>query len=352
MTRPVVQSEASVATSAPRVRAVVVSFNTRELTLACVESFLAETDGLDAELVVLDNCSSDGSAEALLARFPADRYPRVRVVALQKNIGFGAACNLGAEGADAERLLMLNPDTVVLDRGIERLVAFADAHPAARLWGGRTVFPDGALNPASCWRAPSPWSSLSTALGFASRFGRYAWADPEGYGGWKRDSVREVDIVSGCFLLIDRELWEQLGGFHRDFFMYGEDADLSLRARRAGARPLIDPAATIVHLGGASERVRADQMVRLFTGKAQLYKKFAGPLAGWWMLRCLDLWAVHRAVAFTALATVSKRRKDLARTWREILSQRAAWRDAYARTERYARAGGPASKGAVSEGRP
>jgi len=324
--------------SAPRVCAVVVSYNTRALTLACVESFLAETRGVSAELVIVDNRSSDGSADALQARFPAGADPAVRVIALAENIGFGAACNLGARGTRAERLLMLNPDTVVLDRGVERLVAFADAHPEARLWGGRTLFPDGSLNPASCWRAPSPWSSLSTALGFASRFGAHAWADPEGYGGWRRDSVREVDIVSGCFLLIDRGLWEELGGFHPDFFMYGEDADLSLRARRAGARPLIDPAATIVHLGGASERVRADQMVRLFTGKAQLYKKFAGPIAGWWMLRCLDLWALHRAAAFSAVGLFSARRRERARTWREIFRRRGAWRGAYARTARYPRA--------------
>lgn len=315
----------------PRVTAVVVSYNTRELTLGCVESFLAETRGIAAELVVVDNASSDGSAAALTARFPG-----VRVIALDENIGFGAACNLGAASSRAERLLMLNPDTVVLDRGVERLVAFADAHPTARVWGGRTLFPDGSLNPASCWRAPSPWSSFATALGLASALPRFAWADPEGYGGWARDAVREVDIVSGCFFLIDRALWDALGGFHPDFFMYGEDADLSLRAWRAGARPLIDPTSTIVHLGGASERVRADQMVRLFTGKAQLYRKFAAPLAAWWMLRCLDLWASHRALVFSALALVAPRRREAAKTWREILRRRGAWRDAFRRTAPYA----------------
>ncbi|MEZ6018299.1 MAG: glycosyltransferase family 2 protein [Planctomycetota bacterium] len=324
---------------APRVCTVVVSYNTRELTLACAESFLAETRGIAAELVIVDNASSDGSPEALARRFPRDEYPNVTLHLLADNLGFGAACNLGARGTRAERLLMLNPDTVVLDRGVERLVEFADRRPEARMWGGRTVFPDGALNPASCWRQPTPWSSLVTALGFASALPSLGLMDPEGYGGWLRDSVREVDIVSGCFLLIDRPLWEALGGFHPDFFMYGEDADLSLRARRAGARPLIDPESVIVHLGGASERVRADQMVRLFTGKAQLYRKFAAPLAAWWMLRCLDLWALHRATALSAVALVSARRREAARTWREIFQRRAAWRDAFWRTQPYAKVG-------------
>lgn len=325
-------AEASGPCAAPRVRAVVVSYNTRELTLACVASFLQETRELAHELVVVDNASTDGSPEAIAATFPA-----VRLMALRENLGFGAACNLGAEGARAERLLMLNPDTVVLDRAVARLITFADEHPAARVWGGRTLFPDGTLNPASCWRTPTPWSSLVTALGLASTFPGVPWCDPEGYAGWRRDSVREVDIVSGCFLLIDRSLWEELGGFHPDFFMYGEDADLSLRARRAGARPLIDPASVIVHLGGASERVRADQMVRLFTGKAQLYRKFAGPLAATWMLRCLDLWAAHRAILLTLAGLVSPRRRAAARAWRQVFARRGAWHRAFVATRPYAR---------------
>jgi GT2 family glycosyltransferase len=263
----------------PRVTAVVVSFRTKDLTLACIESFLIECRGFPAELVVVDNASDDGSAEAIRARFP-----EVRLIASTTNLGFGAACNLGAKESRAERLLMLNPDTVVLNRAVERLVRFADEHPGARLWGGRTLFADGRLNPSSCWRAPSPWSALALGLGLSSALPRRAWSNPEGYGGWRRDHVRQVDIVSGCFLLVDRALWDELGGFHPDFFMYAEDADLSLRARHLGAQPCIDPSATIVHLGGASERVRADKMVRLFTARAQLYRKFYGPLEARWML--------------------------------------------------------------------
>ena len=101
--------------------------------------------------------------------------------------------------------------------------------------------------------------------------------------------MREVEIVSGCFMLVEAQLWKELGGFHPDFWMYGEDADLSLRARAMGARPLIDPDAEIVHIGGASERVREDQMVRLFKGKARLYAKFSAP----WPAQAPGLDALH-----------------------------------------------------------
>src|SRR5690606_35725860 len=117
------------------------------------------------------------------------------------------------------------------------------------------------------------------ATGLSSLFRGSSLFNPEGYGGWKRDTVREVDIVSGCFFLIRRELWERLGGFDPAFFMYGEEADLCLRARKLGARPMVTPEATIVHYGGASERVRADKMVRLLQAKALLIRRHWGPVA-------------------------------------------------------------------------
>ncbi len=325
------------------VTVVVVSYATREITLECLRSFIRERGDLVCDLVVVDNASPDGSAEAIAELFEASAEGggppglQLRLHALTENLGFGAASNLGAKDARGRLVLMLNPDTVVLRRGVERLVRFADVHPEAGLWGGRTLHLDGTLNPASAWARPTPWSSLACALGLAARFEASSLFNPEGYGGWKRDSVREVEIVSGCFLLIERGLWERLGGFHPDFWMYGEDADLSLRARLLGARPLIDPASEIVHIGGASEKVRADQMVRLFSGKARLYAKFAGPLSGWFQLRCLDLWALVRVALFGAVARLRPGRAESARAWREIFSRRGEWRAAYHGTERYAR---------------
>ncbi|MEO1697141.1 MAG: glycosyltransferase family 2 protein [Planctomycetota bacterium] len=319
------------------VTCVVVSYATREETLACLRSFADELGGLRADLVVVDNASPDGSAAAIAELFDGIDAPGLRTTlhASDENLGFGAACNLGAEGARGRYVLMLNPDTVVLRRGVERLVAFADEHPEARVWGGRTLHPDGSLNPASAWRRPTPWSALACALGLSAAFPDSGLFNPEGYGGWARDTVREVEIVSGCFVLVERALWTELGGFHPDFWMYGEDADLSLRARALGARPLIDPTSEIVHIGGASEGVREHQMVRLFKGKAQLYAKFAGPLEGWFELRCLDLWALVRAGLLSCAGAVVPAKRGSAAIWRRILARRAEWRGAYRRTERY-----------------
>ncbi|HRV82873.1 MAG: glycosyltransferase family 2 protein [Planctomycetes bacterium] len=317
--------------SQPELSVLVVSYQTREWTLACLESLLAETKTTPYEVLVLDNHSSDGSAEAI-----AERFPSLELFALQENLGFGAANNYLAERARGRRLLLLNPDTVVLDGAVDSLWLAAEQRPDARIWGGRTRFADGTLNPSSCWDAPTPWSALSLGLGLARAFPRSPWFHPEGLGAWQRDTERDVPIVSGCFLMIDRDLWQTLGGFHPDFFMYGEDADLCLRARAHGARPHITPAATIVHYGGASERgVRAGKMVRLFSAKAQLYKKFWGPGAARFGLWTLDLWTLVRRVGFGVAGWLGKGSPESRRIWKEIWDQRSTWHQAFARTQRY-----------------
>ena len=255
------------------VTVIIVSYNTKDLTLACLASVFEETRAAELEVIVVDNASRDGSADAI-----ARTHPSAELVALEENRGFAAANNLASERARGRYLLLLNPDTVVLDGAIDEVVRFADAHPEYGIVGGRTFFEDGALNPTSCWGRPTPWSVACRSLALSVAFPRNRFVDPETYGDWARDTVREVDIVTGCFLLIRRELWNELSGFDTSFFMYGEDADLCLRARARGHRCVLDPEARLVHHGGRSEPVAADKTIRLMRAEAQLYRRhWSGP---------------------------------------------------------------------------
>lgn len=305
---------------------LVVSFNTRALTLAALDSVLAETRDLAAEVIVVDNASHDGSAEAI-ARHPLG----VQLIALEQNIGFARANNLAAEAARGRYLLLLNPDTVVLDDALRRLVAFAKAWPQARIWGGRTVFADGSLNPASCWGRMTLWNLVCRACGLTGIFSRSELFNGEAYGGWQRDDIRQVDIVSGCFLLIERAFWQRLGGFDAAFFMYGEEADLCLRAQALGARPMVTPAATIVHLGGASERARADKMVRLLAAKASLIARHFTPATRSPGLALLALWPLTRwiGLALAARLSGSAAQRESALVWRAIWQRRGEWSKGY-----------------------
>ncbi|MFH0909941.1 MAG: glycosyltransferase [Planctomycetota bacterium] len=306
--------------TAPDVSILVVSYNTRPLTLECLRSIYAETRGIGFEVVVADNASTDGSAEAVRLAFP-----EARLLALSENRGFAAANNLAAQQAAGRYLCLLNPDAAVTDRAVERLVRFAEAHPEAALFGGQTRFPDGRLNPASCWGRPTPWSLFCLGTGLASLFRGNALFDPESLGGWKRDSVRRVDIVSGCFLLVRRAVWEALNGFDEGFFLYGEDADLCLRGRNQGHAALLCPEARVIHHGGASERVRADKLVRLFSAKARLFARHWPPAARAWGGFMLDLWALSRTAAWRALSLIKPSRAESYDTWRSVWRRRGEW---------------------------
>jgi N-acetylglucosaminyl-diphospho-decaprenol L-rhamnosyltransferase len=226
------------------VSVLIVSYNTKDMTLACIESVRKFAGRTEQEIIVVDNASIDGSADAIEKNFPDIRLLRSTV-----NLGFAGANNLAAQHASAPFILLLNPDTLVLDNGIERLLSFAQLHPEAGIWGGRTFFADMSLNPSSIWRFMSLWSLFSQAIGFSKIFNKNSIWSSESYGGWARDSIRDVDIVTGCFFLIERTLWEKLGGFDLQFFMYAEEADLCFRARKLGARALFTPDATIIHYG-------------------------------------------------------------------------------------------------------
>lgn len=305
---------------------LIVSYNTRALTLEALSSAVRETVQSSFETIIVDNASHDGSATAL-AQHPSKPH----VIALHENIGFGRANNLAAKHARGRYILLLNPDTVVLDGAIDALVDFADAYPDAMIWGGRTVFADGSLYPTSCWGRMTLWNQFCRVTGLTGVFSQIEFFNGEGYGGWKHDTVRQIDIVSGCFLLIERNAWQALGGFDPHFFMYGEDADLCLRAQRMGAKPMVTPAATIVHLGGASETVRTAKMVRLLSAKASLISRHWHPLLSPVGQGLLALWPLSRAVALTCASAVtrSKGHRDAAKTWAEIWAQRAQWRSGY-----------------------
>jgi GT2 family glycosyltransferase len=311
--------------AAPVISVLVVSYNTRAMTLDCLRSLEAETR-TPHEVIVFDNASTDGSADAIAAAFP-----HMRLIRSAENLGFAGGNNAAATHARGRYILLLNPDTVVLDGAVDRLLAFAEALPRARIWGGRTLFADGRLNPTSCWGRMTLWNVFCRTSGLSALFPGSRLFNAETYPGWERDSVRAVDLVTGCLLLIEREFWEALGGFDLDYFMYGEEADLCLRARRMGADPHITPDAAIVHYGEASLPDRAEKMALLLKGKIELVKRhfpaWQRPLA----IGLVRLWPLSRTLGSRMALRVSKR-PDLEKThrmWSAVWDRRAFWRDGY-----------------------
>lgn len=304
------------------VSVIIVSYNTCEMTLTCIDSVFRETQQHSLETIVVDNASNDDSAQAI-----GKKFPLVRLIASKENLGFAAGNNLAARGAQGKYLLLLNPDTVVLNGAIDRLVDFAERHPEGGIFGGRTLFGDGSLNPTSCWRVPSAWGLTCRALGISGLARNSPLFNYDSYGGWARDTMQPVGIVSGCFLLIRRDLWNALGGFDESFFMYGEDWDLCLRARKLGTECLLCPAAEIIHYGGASETVRADKIVRLFRSQSLLFHKHWGRVQAALLVALLHLWAIRACLTGSVSRYLGRSgASDGGRVWLEVLRRRGEWR--------------------------
>lgn len=246
---------------------VVVSFNTRHATLECIDSVLSHSPA-GTEIVVVDNGSVDGSAQAI-----RERYPSVVVDDAGENLGFAKGVNRGVAESTGEYVLLLNPDTIVHQRSLEKLLAFAKAYPEYGMYGGRTVRRDGSVNTKSCWGAPTLWSLTCFALGLSTAFRGSRILDPESLGPWQRDTVREVPIVSGCLLLMRRDQWDELGGMDEVFFLYGEDAELSIRAARHGLKPVIVPDAVILHEVGGSTSNSGNRMSMVMAGKTTMLRR-------------------------------------------------------------------------------
>lgn len=311
----------------PEVTIIIVSYNTRDLTMTCLETLLACGGDVLAEVVVYDNASQDGSSEAVQARFPG-----VRTIAATDNIGFAAANNLVAKMAHAPYLLLLNPDTETYDNAIRRLVDFAEAHPEGGIYGGRTFYPDGTLNPFSCLNEISIRSLVNRLLGLDKLISGSEFFNPEQIGGWKRDSVRHVDIVVGCFFLIRTALWHELGGFDLKYFMYGEEADLCHRARRKGYAPLITPDANIMHLVGASTSLRSDKIQLVAQARVTLIRDhwpaWKAPIG----IFLLKTWIASRFALSGVMSVFEPAGKlELHDTWRRVWTERQTWLAGYRR---------------------
>jgi len=298
---------------------LIVSYNTREMTLECIASIYEQTTSHRIQVIVLDNDSKDGSAEAIAARFPD-----VELIASRENHGFARGNNVASLRSKGRRTLLLNPDTVILDRAIDRLLDFADGHPEHRLWGGRHCFADGSINTFNCFRDYSVWSTFCSALGLNRIFSGSSAFNPRPYPGYDRMSTREVEVVTGCYLLIDTELWKELEGFDPEFFMFAEEVDLCRRARDAGARPIINAESLIVHHGGGSAPSRSiERRIQLFRAERQYYRKHMGGIRSFLACMFSEMRIIRLAILGSLMQLVTRRKNPRASL--ELIRRRREW---------------------------
>ena len=244
---------------------IILCWNDREVIAECLRSILANTHSTDFEVIVSDNGSTDGSVE-----FIRSSYPTVHLIENGRNLRFAKANNVGIRASRGEYVLILNPDTIVHEGSLDKMISFADQHPEAGAFGCRVLNSDGSYQVSA-----RPFASLRAELIAAlylRGLGRlHKWLTSDSYPGWNGTTERQVDWVSGCFILVRAGLLKAIGGFDEQFFYYYEDMDLCRRTWQAGSKILYAPSPTITHLGGQSTKARFPALPFILDGQITRY---------------------------------------------------------------------------------
>jgi len=312
----------------PDVSVIIVSFNTREVLRQCLESVLEDTTGLEAEILVVDNASTDGSPEMI-----EQDFPQIRLLRSEVNLGFGEGNNVALRQARGRYFVLLNSDAYFVKGALPLAIQHMDENPSAGLAGCRLIGRDGELQPSSR-SFHSVLGDLIVLSGLAAKF-----PESKFFGHFDRTWANEhdpapVDWVPGAFSIIRPSALQKAGLFDPDFFLYYEEVDLCMRFRKAGIPVWYWPDITVIHIGGESSRQlkslefspRAAQVV-LWRMRSTLlyYRKHHG-----WRVK-LAKWMEQALYTLTVLRnhfSSAPERRERARHHRILIAlMNQAWRD-------------------------
>ncbi|MFZ5916611.1 MAG: glycosyltransferase family 2 protein [Chloroflexota bacterium] len=258
----------------PDLSVVIVSWNVRHLLRECLASVRDSqktSPQMSIETIVVDNASTDGSAEMVRQDFA-----QVILIANTDNPGFTGGNNQGIVASRGRYVLLLNPDTRVLDDALARMVAYMEAHPAVGALGPMLLNPDGSVQ-SSRRRFPTPLTPFLESTVFQSWFPRHRILSEYYVLDQDDHTTSEVDWVTGACLLARRTAFDQVGLLDQGFFMYSEELDWCHRAKASGWRVIYYPEAQVIHHGGqSSEQVKAFQIIRFNRSKIRYSARYHG----------------------------------------------------------------------------
>ena len=272
---------------------VIVNYNVKYYVGQCIDSVRRALQGIDSEIIVVDNHSRDGSVEYL------SRLEGVRLIESGHNLGFSKANNIAIRQSEAEYVLLLNPDTIVAEDSVKKMLNFADTHPKAGGIGVRMYNDWGTKARESRRGLPSPMTSFYKMVGLCRRmplhprYGKY-------YMGWLPwDAASRIEVVSGACFLIRRKALDEVGVLDEDYFMYGEDIDLSYRLLKGGWENWFVPA-DIIHYKGESTHKTSFEYVHVFYNAMLIFMR-----KHYSHLSRLVIWPLQVAVYFIAMLTLA-----------------------------------------------
>ena len=256
---------------------IIVNYNVKYFLEQCLCSVIKACRNIDAQIIVVDNNSTDGSKEFLLPKFPL-----VKFICNNVNMGFAKANNQALLQADGAYILFLNPDTIVPEDCFENCIHFFQSHANAGALGVRMIDGTGNFLKESKRAFPSPLTSLYKLSGLTKLFPRSKIFAKYHLGHLPENENQEVDVLAGAYMMAPKKILDETGGFDETFFMYGEDVDLSYRIQKAGYKNYYFAESTIIHFKGESTKKETLNYVRMFYSAMSLFvkKHYSGSRAG------------------------------------------------------------------------
>jgi GT2 family glycosyltransferase len=233
---------------------IIVSWNAKDHLINCLNS-LSKFKKNGCEIIVVDNCSTDGSAKAVETQFP-----QVQLIRNKENLGFAKANNIGIRASNARYVCLINSDIILLDDCIEKLIDFMDSRPSVGMVGPKILNPDRSLQP-QCQHFPTIWNHLCQTFGFNKLLPKSAFFSEPFMRYWTYNETKKVEVINGCFWMIRREALDKVGLLDEQFFFYGEDIDWCKRFHNAGWDVVFCSQAEAIHFGGASSN---NQPIRFY----------------------------------------------------------------------------------------
>ncbi|MEP4147474.1 MAG: glycosyltransferase family 2 protein [Halioglobus sp.] len=280
---------------------IIVNWNTRDMLRDCLNSIPEKNKDLSVETIVIDNASQDGSATMVSTEFP-----QAKLIQNTDNLGFGTATNQGMRMATGRYLLLLNSDTLVHGDVLADSVHYMAANSSVGMMGCKVLNEDGSVQ-MTCSRFPGFMNLVLQTLGL-NRLGRPRWLQRYQMLDWDRSDEREVEVISGCYLMTRRETVNQIGMLDEAFFLYGEETDWCRRCAEGGWKLVFTPVGCITHLGsGSISKLNYKRDLMLTEGTVRLHRKHGGYLAATAVWLLLLLFNFSRSVYWSLRALPDSR---------------------------------------------
>lgn len=280
---------------------VIVTWNVKRYVEECLESLQCQTECPPIEITVVDNASSDGTAD-FIEKF----FPSVKVVRNSANLGFAIGNNIGIRGSKGKYICLINPDVKVAPDCLSKVLAYMEQNPSIGILGPKMLGPDGRVR-RSCMRFPDAWNVFARAVGLDTLFNKSRFSSGLLMPDFRFDRVCDVDVLNGWFWVVRRKALEQVGPIDERFFMYGEDIDWCYRFHQNAWRTVFYPEAQAVHYGGASSaRAPIRLHIEMCKANVQFWRKHHRQLGRMFYLAVLWVHEFLRLLGYAAIYSLRK----------------------------------------------